>query len=108
FELSWGNLERALDINPSDETALDLLVEWGVKESKFDILIDRLELFLQAQPHHIHMKETLVKVLLVGGRVKKAEQLLDAIVKEDPRNSAMQEMLKILKQNNQLHGAVSD
>lgn len=99
WDLSWGNLERALDIDPYDMTALELMIEWGIKESKFEALIGRLDIYTQTHRQHIEMIETYIKVLIIGGRIEKARNYIDEILSESPHLAVALEFAKALSHN---------
>ncbi len=96
--LSWGNLEKSLDINPSDETALELMVQWGIKDSKFDSLILRLENYLHINSQNTHMRGILARVFIIGGRLFQAKSCIEECIKQSPDD---EEFVKILESLNQ-------
>ena len=42
-ELSWANIEKALDINPKNESAIRLVAEWAQKDNENEKAISRIE-----------------------------------------------------------------
>ncbi|MCB9024990.1 MAG: tetratricopeptide repeat protein [Bdellovibrionaceae bacterium] len=97
LELSWGNLEKSLDIDPCDETAIELMVEWGVKESKFEALIKRLEAFLLINSKNSSIAETYARVLIVGGRLEKARFFIQNYIKTEGENPVMEKIMAVLQ-----------
>jgi tetratricopeptide (TPR) repeat protein len=49
FDLAHANLERALDVNPNNRTALRLSVDWGAQDHRFDNPIRRLQAYIADQ-----------------------------------------------------------
>ena len=75
FELSWGNLERALDLAPFNRTALRLMVEWAVRDGRLGSAISRLEAHIEVNQDDSELIFQLVKALALVGRF--AEALLE-------------------------------
>ena len=96
LELSWGNLERALDLLPDDDTSLELLVQWGVKDGRLDQVIEYLEEYMLRNPNNLYIKSVLSKVLIVGGRIAQAKQYIEEVLTVDESNAELQETLKVL------------
>jgi tetratricopeptide (TPR) repeat protein len=92
LELAWGNLEKALDINTSEETALELAVQWGIKDGKIDSLLQRMNSYLLENPDDMHMRAQLARVLIIGGRLNPAKSCLENSLKKDPKH---QELIEI-------------
>jgi len=75
-ELAWANLERAFDINPTNETAMELALQWGVKDSRFKALIAIFEEYFRLAPNDNMAKLNFAKVLICSGRFDAARRQL--------------------------------
>lgn len=48
LELSWGNVRAALDLNPLNETALTLALDWGLRDGHDERVLELLRAYLVA------------------------------------------------------------
>ncbi|MCB0367094.1 MAG: tetratricopeptide repeat protein [Bdellovibrionaceae bacterium] len=87
LELSWGNLERSMDLNPENETALNLAIEWALKDGRMAQLIDRLENYLQRRDQDAAKSLTLAKLLYSSGRFRQASIELERTLLLEPTSS---------------------
>ena len=62
LEIAWGNLERALDVNPVNEVALRLYLEWGLRNHKLSAIVDRYKEALRQKPDLDILKIQLTKI----------------------------------------------
>ena len=72
-DLSWANLEKALDINPINKTALNLYFEWGIKNHKIDLVRSRYQTVINRYPHRDDLRISLAKVQFCLGLFKEAK-----------------------------------
>ena len=73
LELSWANLERSLDLNIKNKTALRLLVDWAVADHRVDRAISRLQDYLSAGNQDIDMSVQLAKLFFYTNRAFEGE-----------------------------------
>jgi len=97
FELSWGNLERALDINGGNEAALNLIVDWGVKDNKVNTAIQRVENYLCENDQDARMGLVLARLLAGSGRYAHATLELEKVLAQEPYIDGGAELLGFLK-----------
>ncbi|HRK07043.1 MAG TPA: tetratricopeptide repeat protein [Pseudobdellovibrionaceae bacterium] len=95
FELSWGNLERALDLAPHNRTALRLMVEWAVRDGRLGSAIARLEAHISVNQEDTELIFQLVKALALVGRFAEALLECERVVAMDP---AMQDAIRLRRE----------
>jgi tetratricopeptide (TPR) repeat protein len=95
FELSWGNLERALDLAPHNRTALRLMVEWAVRDGRLGSAIARLEAHIRVNQEDTELIFQLVKALALVGRFAEALLECERVVAMDP---AMQDAIRLRRE----------
>jgi len=83
-ELSWANVQRALDINSRNRTAIRLVVEWAVTDQRFEIAIQRLQEYLEADGEDAEMSFTLAKIFTHIGRLREARLEMERVLALDP------------------------
>jgi tetratricopeptide (TPR) repeat protein len=84
LELAIANLERALDINPANRTALLLLVEWSLRERRIDLGIQRMKAYLDLRTDDTEIANQRAKFLIQAGRLAEARMELDRVLILDP------------------------
>lgn len=84
LELSWANVQRALDINSRNRTAIRLVVEWAVADQRFEIAIQRLQEYLEADGEDAEMSFTLAKIFTHIGRLREARLEMERVLALDP------------------------
>lgn len=97
FELSWGNLERALDINAANEAALNLIVDWAVKDNRVNSAIQRVENYLCDHDQDANMGMVLARLLAGSGRYPMALLELEKVLAQEPCIDGGAELLDYLK-----------
>ena len=73
LELGLGNVEKALDINPINETAMTLLFQWGVSAGELNRVGQRLKSFLDHDSENVEMSFNLAKVFVLKGQHENAQ-----------------------------------
>lgn len=94
FDLSWANLDRALDINIGNTTALDLAIEWGARDYRLAPVVDRLYGYLSKAPKDANRRLALAKLLLLSGRLQEA---LDAINLLEKTTESSQQLYQLIQ-----------
>lgn len=85
IELAWANLERALDINPNNRTALRLTVDWGVADHRFGATVRCLQEYISgAGGEDAEMCFMLAKIFAQTGRLSEARIELERVLALDP------------------------
>ncbi len=100
-ELAWANIESALDLNSTHEAAIEMAIAWGVKDSKFSQLIDRLECYLKINPSEA-MSLQLAKVLICSGRIERSVATLKEILQKNQNSTEAQNLARMLNQTNEV------
>lgn len=93
-ELGWANIERAFDINPKNETALELALDWGVKDNRLSNLIVLIENYLHDNDEDRSMNLILSELLFMAGRFDQAKFELDRLIQVDPKNEVAKTLLE--------------
>lgn len=97
IDLSWANIEKALDNNQANSIAMHLMVEWGLKDSRFDALIGRLEKYLSKNDQDAAMSLNLAKVLTCCGRIYTAEIEIERALALEPTIPGGAELYEVIK-----------
>jgi len=84
FDLSWANVQRALDINQKNRTAIRLVVEWAVADQRFALAITRLQEYLEADGEDAEMSFMLAKIFTHVGRLREARLEMERVLALDP------------------------
>jgi len=84
IELSWGNLEKALDLDPNNSTALRMLIEAAFKSGRIDSAIERIQSYLIENDQDTEMAFWLAKLLTFGERYSAALLEMTRVLEIDP------------------------
>lgn len=104
-DLAWANVERALDINPKNRTALRLAVDWSVADHKFSIAISRLQSYLNQDGEDAEMSFILTKIFTHVGRLNEARIEIERVLALDPAIDGASNLKSALDQElNRLSG----
>jgi tetratricopeptide (TPR) repeat protein len=95
-ELAWANVQRALDINKRNRTAIRLVVEWGGVDHDFSIAITRLQEYLAIECEDAEMSFTLAKILTHTGRLWEARIEIERVLALDPAIEGAEAVKQIL------------
>jgi tetratricopeptide (TPR) repeat protein len=98
FELSHANIERSLDINPKNRTALKLLVEWGVCDFKYANVIERLQEYLGLESEDTEMSFTLAKIFAHLNRLDEAQIEMQRVLALDSEIPGAQQLAKAIRE----------
>ena len=96
LELAWANVQRALDINMTNRTAIRMVVEWGVHDQNFSVAISRLQLYLAQEGEDAEMSYTLAKIFTHIGRLREARVELERALALDPGVEGGEALARIL------------
>lgn len=70
--LAEANIENAIDCNPQNKTAVHLLANWSVRDSKYDAGIEALQNYLSCTDFDEDMSLVLIHLLCLAGRLDMA------------------------------------
>lgn len=96
FDLSQANVERALDINPKNRTALNLLIEWEAKADRFNSSITRLQQYLSIESEDAEMAFTLAKIFAHSNRIDDANLEMSRVLALDPAIEGGLQLMAVL------------
>lgn len=71
-ELSHGNLNQALDIEPGNRTAIRLLIEWAARDGLIRLAVERAESYLRQDPEDVEIAFSLAKLKVLIGELAEA------------------------------------
>lgn len=83
-ELACANIERALDINGNNRTALRLAVDWSAQDHRFDAAIPRLQDYVVTNGEDAEMAFLLAKMFTQRGRLREARLEMERVLALDP------------------------
>lgn len=107
YELAWANIERALDANPLNGCAVDIYVEWCVKESKLNLALRRLSHFVRHHDEDIIRSFCLAKIHYLSGQLLEAFCELEKVLTYEPGIEGGLEFREIITKEMFPQGAVS-
>ncbi|MES2856060.1 MAG: tetratricopeptide repeat protein, partial [Bdellovibrionota bacterium] len=97
LELAKGNVERALDINDSNRTAIRLSVEWAIQDHEFGSALRRLEEYVAGKgSEDSEICFIFSKLLVQVGRLTEARIELERVLALDPTVEGGIALAKIL------------
>lgn len=85
LELAKANVERALDVNPRNKTALHLLAEWNLSDRDFTASVRRLADYLALESDDVEMSFLLARILTHLGRLPEAALEMERVLALDPK-----------------------
>ncbi|MBK7843747.1 MAG: tetratricopeptide repeat protein [Bdellovibrionales bacterium] len=103
LNLSWGNVERALDLNPRNEIALELIADWATKDNQIARAVPRLESYLQLNDRDAKKSLVLAQFLYWLGRLNQADLEIERFLTLDPHSSDGLKLKKQIEQGLSLH-----
>ncbi len=83
-DLAIANLERALDFNSFNVTALKLFAEWATTGERVVLVIDRLKVYLESSGDDVEIAFLLAKVFVLAGRLSEALIEMERVLALDP------------------------
>ena len=97
-ELGWGNIQKALDLDPSNNTAIQLMADWAVKDHRLPEVIERLEKYLSINDQDSERSLLLAKLLFISGRSDLAKTEVIRATSLNPMIEGGEEFFALLSQ----------
>lgn len=97
YELSWANVERAMDFEPGNTTAAKLIAEWGLKDNEVEKTIRLLRNYLEIQPRDAFLHMMLGKYLYLVGQSLAALDHLQTAVQLDSQLQDADSLLAVVE-----------
>lgn len=97
LELGQANIERALDINPKNKTALNVLVEWNAKDQNFAPSIRRLKDFLAMESEDAEVSFLLARILVHENQLTEAQLELERALSLEPSIPGGTDLMSVLQ-----------
>jgi tetratricopeptide (TPR) repeat protein len=91
-ELAWANIERALDIEPTFETAILLVVDWSMKDNELERSVKLIERFIKYVPGHIEVRKSLAQLKYLSGQLDGALEHVQFLLRKMSDDTALQGM----------------
>lgn len=92
FDLSWGALDKSLDIRFDNIVALKLCIQWSVEDMSFSRAIDRVKTYLLSYPDDTDMIYSLAGLLFHAGRIEDAKVEVNKLISIDPNNQDIKKL----------------
>ena len=96
-DLSWANLERALDSNKANETALMIALDWGIRDSRLEKISKRLSTYISEVSDSIELRLSLAKVLFCSGNFVRAMEEANHVLKMQPNNEDASRLIQVIE-----------
>lgn len=106
FELSWANLQRALDLNPYNATAIQLGLGWVVKDEKWELVTNWLKNYLGRHSEDSVMSLALAQLHYLRRDLPLAEMEVTRTLSLDPESNEGLELLNLIRREKEerVHG----
>ncbi len=98
IELAWGNLERALDENQANQTALTIAMDWGIRDHQLDKAALRIRTFIKEVSDSKDMRLSLAKVLFCSGNFVEAKKEAEVVLKRDFNDKDALRLVQVIDQ----------
>lgn len=85
-ELSWGNLMKAMDLNPTNKTAVQFMMNWMEDKSKEEEIKTRLANYLEQQAFDEDVNLYFIQMLVRSGQTNEAIQCAQLLRLQNPEN----------------------
>ncbi len=83
IDLAWGNLERSLDENRANQTALMIAMDWGIRDHRLEKAAARIRTYINEVFDSKEMRLSLAKVLFCSGNFVEAKREAEVVLKRD-------------------------
>ncbi len=98
MELAWANLERALDENKSNQTALTVTMDWGIRDHKLEKAALRIRTYISEISDTKDMRLSLAKVLFCSGNFIEAKREAEIVLKKDTSDADALRLVQVIDQ----------
>jgi len=92
FKLCLANLERALDINPQNLTALSMYSETAFKHGSLHKILEYVDMYFEKANDSVDILTIGAKVSFVIGQLSRCESYIDRIVKIEPNQEEAKQL----------------
>ena len=99
IDLAWANIARALDENQNNSTAIQLMMDWGIKDSRFNEVIDRCKSYLLINDQDAEMSLGLARILMCAGRIGSAQIEIERALALNPQIEGGMELCNLIANN---------
>jgi tetratricopeptide (TPR) repeat protein len=99
--LAWANLECALDLAPGNVTALGLMIDWAIQDSRLNGALARLRVYVDRHGENATMVMWLAQLLLVAGQLEEANFEIQRALAQDPNLLEGEELAAEIKRQMQ-------
>ena len=99
LDIAWANLEQALDLNPINETALQLYFQWGLRNHKLEAVVQRYERAISQHPRPGTLKVNFAQALASQGQLQRAFEQLQSISLSHSHHKESQFLRELLQKS---------
>jgi hypothetical protein len=99
FELSWGNVEAALEYNPLNEVALGLALEWSTYDGREFRALEMIRTFLIEGGWNERMSLAFAWLSFRRGEGDKARLELERLLAVNPANVQALSLLNEMRES---------
>lgn len=97
-ELSWANLEKSIDLNPTQETALELALSWVVNDQKYNLVISWLKAYLAQNFMDEKMSLALAQLFFLKGLNRQSQLELERTLALNPQNRSALTLFSMIRE----------
>ncbi len=98
IELAYGNLREAHSIEPSNTTAIDLMISWLFRDQKLTELVDFIESLEKTGQLNDNYRVLLAKIYFKKAQYTKVREVLQSIESSGKSSEEYREILQCLEQ----------
>ncbi len=92
FVLAKANIENALDVNPSNRTAVLLSSSWGIRENDYSVCTEHLQKYLETVEFDEEASLLLAHLFCLQGQRMQAQLEVERLLLWHPENEKFQQL----------------
>ncbi|MBT4761876.1 MAG: hypothetical protein HOO06_09290 [Bdellovibrionaceae bacterium] len=96
IDLSWGNLNKSLDLNPLNQVSLQLAMDWAFRDGKIDQMVGLLENYLSVNDQDAEMSFLQAQILYKIGRFAHAKIEMQRVLAIDPMLNGASDLMSFI------------
>lgn len=97
LEWAWSTLLHTLDINPENQIALKVAIDWAIDDYNYGEVIDRVNYYLRTQSDDYELVYSLAGLYFKANRFSEAHLTLDYLDMKDPGREDSQELRGLIR-----------
>lgn len=104
YELSWANIEKALDFDPSNETAAKLVADWGLKDNEIERTLRLLTSYAKHRPNDAFNEMVIAKYYYLIGNIGDAKLHIDNAIELNSDLEDVKDLYAIISEEHERIG----